>query len=185
MIRPQDRAKTCRRMEDSLFCHKVAEQTDGGVFLSDKTYIKKMGHRFLFEEGVWLAAGFFRNGDGSTMHLSGRTEISHRENIWINRGFMEIEGDTPIRIENTCEIIPFERGSDATTWRSEDPGLGTLVGTYAVVGDSILSAFRTEDGSFYGTEYIKNVDPDTYANRGVLLHHGRIVSSWSATLTRL
>ena len=89
-----------------------------------------------------------------------------------------------MRVENIYEIVPFERGSDSTTWRSINPDLGTLVGTFAVVGDSILSAFRTEDGSFYGTEYLKNVDPDTYANRGVLLHKGKIVSSWSATVTR-
>lgn len=153
--------------------------------MSDKTYIKKMGHRFLFEEAVWIAAGFFRDGDGNTWHLSGRTTIVHHDDRWINTGIMEIEGDTPMRIENIYKIVPFERGSDATTWRSENPDLGTLVGTYAVVGDSILSAFRTEEGSFYGTEYIKNVDPDTYANRGVLLHHGKIVSSWSTTITRL
>lgn len=152
--------------------------------MSDKTYIKKMGHLFLFEEGVWIAAGFFRDGDGNTWHLSGRTEISHRDDCWINSGFIEIEGDTPVRVENIYEIVPFERGSDSTTWRSINPDLGTLVGTFAVVGDSILSAFRTEDGSFYGTEYLKNVDPDTYANRGVLLHKGKIVSSWSATVTR-
>ena len=153
--------------------------------MSDKTYIKKMGHRFLFEEGVWISAGFFRDGEGNTWHLSGRTKIVHHDDRWINSGVMEIEGDSPIRIEAIYEIVPFERGSDATTWRSENPELGTLVGTYAVVGDSILSAFRTKDGSFYGTEYLKNVDPDTYANRGVLLHHGKIVSSWSTTITRL
>ena len=158
---------------------------DGGVVLADKTFIKKMGHRFLFEEGTWIAAGFFRNGDGDTLHLYGRTEIIHKDDRWINHGIMEIEGDVPIRVENVYEIVPFERGSDATTWRSENSDLGTLVGTFAVVGDSILSAFRTLDGSFYGTEYLKNVDPDTYASRGVLLRKGKIVSSWSATITRL
>lgn len=152
--------------------------------MADKTFIKKMGHRFLFEEGAWIAAGFFRDGDGNTWHLSGRAEISHRDDVWINSSLLEIEGDTPVRIENIYEIVPFERGSDATTWRSVNPDLGTLVGTYAVVGDSILSAFRTEDSTFYGTEYFKNVDPDTYASRGVLLRHGKIVSSWSETLTR-
>ena len=152
--------------------------------MSDKTFIKKMGHRFLFEEGVWIAAGFFRDGDGNTMHLTGRTEITHRDDVWINSGIMEIEGDTPLRVENIYRIVPFARGSDSTTWKSENPDLGPLVGTFAVVGDSILSAFRNGDGSLYGTEYLKNVDPDTYANRGVLLKQGKLISSWSATITR-
>jgi hypothetical protein len=152
--------------------------------LSDKTYIKKMGHRFLFEEGIWTSAGFFRDGEGNTTLFSGKNVIFHGADHWTNSGFMEIEGDTPVRIENHYVIEPFARGSDSTTWKSENPDLGTLVGTFAVVGDSILSAFRNLDGSIYGTEYLKNVDPDTYANRGVLLKKGVLISSWSATVTR-
>lgn len=152
--------------------------------MSDKTYIKKMGHRFLFEEGIWTASGFLRDGNGNTMLFSGKTVISHEEDHWINSGFMEIEGEAPVRIENNYLIEPFPRGSDSTTWKSDNSDLGTLVGTFAVVGDSILSAFRNLDGSIYGTEYLKNVDPDTYANRGVLLKKGVLISSWSATVTR-
>ncbi|HBG13966.1 MAG TPA: hypothetical protein DDW96_01370, partial [Synergistaceae bacterium] len=75
--------------------------------------------------------------------------------------------------------------SDSTTWRSENPSLGPLVGSFAVVGDSILSTFRSPDVLYYGTEYLKSVNPDTYANRGVLMARDRIISSWSATLTRI
>ena len=153
--------------------------------MENRTFIRKMGHRFLFQEGTWRASGFYRDGDGNTVQLSGMTTIEHQGDLWINNGFMEIEGDTPVRVQNRYEIVPFERGSDSTTWRSENPSLGPLVGSFAVVGDSILSTFRSPDGLYYGTEYLKSSNPDTYSNRGVLMTRGRIISSWSVTLTRV
>lgn len=152
--------------------------------MDNRIFIRKMGHHFLFQEGSWNASGFYRDGEGNTVQLSGMTTIEHQDDLWVNEGFMEIEGDTPVRIRNRYEIIPFERGSDSTTWRSENPSLGPLAGSFAVVGDSILSAFRSPDGLYYGTEYLKSINPDTYANRGVLMTRGKIISSWSATLTR-
>lgn len=152
--------------------------------MDNRIFIRKMGHHFLFQEGSWNASGFCRDGEGNTVQLSGMTTIEHQGDLWVNEGFMEIEGDTPVRIRNRYEIIPFERGSDSTTWRSENPSLGPLVGSFAVVGDSILSTFRSPDGLYYGTEYLKSINPDTYANRGVLMTRGKIISSWSATLTR-
>lgn len=153
--------------------------------MDNRIFIRKMGHHFLFQEGSWNASGFYRDGEGNTVQLSGMTTIEHQDDLWVNEGFMEIEGDTPVRIRNRYEIIPFERGSDSTTWRSENPSLGPLVGSFAVVGDSILSTFRSPDGLYYGTEYLKSINPDTYANRGVLMTGGKIISSWSTTLTRM
>ncbi len=94
--------------------------------MDNRIFIRKMGHHFLFQEGSWNASGFYRDGEGNTVQLSGMTTIEHQDDLWVNEGFMEIEGDTPVRIRNRYEIIPFERGSDSTTWRSENPPLVPL-----------------------------------------------------------
>ena len=146
--------------------------------------VSKMGHTFLFEEGRWKAEGFFRDAEGLTVTVRGETRISHGENHWIMDGFMEIEGEVPRRIENRYVIEPFN-GRDITSWSSENPALGTLVGTFTVVGDSILSHFTCDDVACTGMEYLRFIDGDVYINRGTLLREGNLVSSWSVTLRRV
>jgi hypothetical protein len=144
--------------------------------------IPKMGHTFLFEEGSWKAEGFFRDAEGRTVTLSGETRVIHEEKHWIMEGFMEIEDEVPRRIENRYVIEPFN-GGDITSWSSENPALGTLGGTFTVVGDSILSHFT--NGACTGMEYLRFIDRDVYINRGTLLREGNLVLSWSATLRRV
>jgi len=146
--------------------------------------VSKMGHTFLFEEGRWKGEGFFRDGEGLTVTVRGETRIIHGENHWMKEGFIEIEGAVPRRIENRYVIEPFN-GRDITSWSSENPVLGTLRGTFTVVGDSILSHFTCDDGACTGMEYVRFIDWDVYINRGTLLRGGNLLSSWSVTLRRV
>ncbi len=147
--------------------------------------IHKMGHSFLFERGTWTAQGFFRDGEGRTVQASGKVEVSHEGDIWINEGYMELETDSPVRLRNRYEIVPFLPGSDTTTWTSSNPALGKLTGKFIIAGDSILSSYVSEDGKYEGTEFLKMIDSRTYANRGALLTSGKLVSIWSVTLNRI
>ncbi len=146
--------------------------------------ISKMGHTFLFEEGRWKAEGFFRDARGHTVLVRGETQVFHSEERWIMEGFMEIEGEVPRRIENRYIVEPFE-DRDITFWSSENPDLGRLRGKFTVVGDSILSCFKDEDGGYSGMEYLRFVDGNTYINRGTLLKDEELLSSWSVTLGRV
>ena len=81
------------------------------------------------------------------------------------------------------------RGSSEIThasdrWRSENPALGTLEGTFVAVDDVILSSYASEDGRFEGAETVRRIEPGRYANRGVLLDRGKPVSRWSMELVR-
>ncbi len=146
--------------------------------------VSKMGHTFLFEEGRWKAEGFFRDARGHTVLVRGETRIFHSGDRWIMEGFMEIEDEVPRRIENRYVVEPFD-GRDITPWMSENPALGTLRGTFTVVGDSILSCYGDVSGEYGGMEYLRFIDWDSYINRGALLKEGELVSSWSVTLRRV
>lgn len=119
------------------------------------------------------------------MQASGKVEVSHEGDIWINEGYMELETDSPVRLRNRYEIVPFLPGSDTTTWTSSNPALGKLTGKFIIAGDSILSSYVSEDGKYEGTEFLKMIDSRTYANRGALLTSGKLVSIWSVTLNRI
>ncbi|MGC9373175.1 MAG: hypothetical protein ACP5DY_07615 [Thermovirgaceae bacterium] len=146
--------------------------------------VSKMGHTFLFEEGRWKAEGFFRDARGHTVLATAETCILHSWDRWVMEGFIEIEGEVPRRIENRYLVEPFD-GRDITSWTSENPALGTLRGTFTIVGDSILSCYSDASGEYGGMEYLRFIDGDSYINRGALLKEGELVSSWSVTLRRV
>lgn len=147
--------------------------------------IEIVGHTFLFQPGEWKAEGTFVSRRGRPSPAFGRTMIVHRDTAWVSEGFMLIrsdEGEDEIR--NSYWIRPFTESEGFTTWRSENPALGSLEGSFSVVGDTILSIYRSEDGSVTGTESLRRVRRDRYQVRGALV--GRIgrLSSWAVTLTR-
>lgn len=142
-------------------------------------------HTFLFEEGTWHARGRFMDGEGNEFRAEGQAVITHGDDRWRNDGVMRVLGDDGPRFENLYEVEPFQDGSDITAWTSRNPDLGTLEGHFVVVGDSILSLYRSSDGSHRGTEIMRRLDDDYYAARGALLtSDGEKVSSWAVELLR-
>lgn len=145
-----------------------------------------MEHTFLFEEGGWEAEGTYLPAEGPPIPARGRTEIIHGDDVWINDGRLVIgEGEARREIRSTYRIRPFPAGARSTSWVSENPALGELRGTFAVVGDTILSVYRAADGAALGSESLRRVDADIYENRGVLRVEDGGVSTWAVRLTRV
>jgi len=55
---------------------------------------------------------------------------------------------------------------------------------WMLVGSSILSLYRSEQGGYLGTEHLHQMTPDQYVADGVILMDDRRLSSWRVTLTR-
>jgi hypothetical protein len=115
----------------------------------------------------------------------GETAIEHGDKVWSLNGFMELKRDEPVRFYNNYTIQPILPGRDHTAWTSVNPSLGTLVGRFMIVGDIILSRYRSEDGKYSGTESLRMVDPKTYENRGFAFQESNKLSSWQVTLERI
>ena len=142
-----------------------------------------MKHTFLFEEKRWSARGTFFTDNGEAFPLKGETVVTHDHGKWINEGTMTVECDEARAFSNRYEITPFKEGLDNTTWVSRNPDMGTLMGCFVLVHDTILSSYQSADGIYRGIEYLKKIDDVTYENRGVALKNGIKISSWATTLT--
>ena len=143
-----------------------------------------MKHTFLLTQGRWHASGVYTDENGTTNPAEAEVTITHFDDLWVNEGTMEVSGDPPSVVKNRYEIIPLVKGSLTTTWKSTNPAIGVLYGIFSIVGDSILSAYCSDDGSYSGMEFLRQVSQDAYENRGILLHEGLRVSSWELGLTR-
>ncbi len=77
-------------------------------------------------------------------------------------------------------------GPDGTSmkWRFEDATFGTLLGRFAVIGESILSVYACESTGYHGAEHLGQIDADTYRTAGVLLLKDQIIYSWRMMLQR-
>jgi hypothetical protein len=139
-------------------------------------------HTFLFYPGTWIATGTYSDNQGKPVESQGKITIIHHDEVWLHDGSMKVYGENPVEFANHYEVVPFGGDGLTTTWCSRNPSLGTLYGVYAVVGDSILSAFSSEDGVSTGMEYLRQIETNQYDNRGVLFHEGLMLSSWAMEL---
>ena len=142
-----------------------------------------MKHTLFFHEGTWEARGLYTDAAGEVMPLQGKSEITHVDGIWVNESYMDVE-DQESRISNRYEITPFAEGRDYTSWKSVNPAIGDLSGMFMLVGDSILSTFSSENGEYFGFEYLQKVDDTTYRNRGFAFFNNQKLSSWEVELKR-
>jgi hypothetical protein len=97
---------------------------------------------------------------------------------------MRIRTDPPVEIRNVYVIDPFEGNRELSRWTSQNPALGVLLGRFVLVGDSILSVYRSEAGEWAGMEYLKQDGEPLYRNRGALMRGDAKVSSWVVRLER-
>ena len=144
-----------------------------------------MKHTFLFMEGTWIAQGHYFDDADRALPLEGMTRVTHTDKLWLNEGEMEIKaGDKPIKIYNRYEIVPFKEGSYVTTWESLNPDLGTLLGRFLVVDDTIISTCCSKTGEYIGAEFHLKVSDVHYKNRGVFFKKSDKLSSWSIDMQR-
>jgi hypothetical protein len=143
-----------------------------------------MHHTFLYEPGLWTMSGMFWSADGAGMAVEGSTEISHGQHCWMLAGRMRVLASPPAEFVNIYTIEIPGRDALASKWRSENSSLGKLHGVFTLVGSSILSLYRSEQGGYMGTEHLHQMTPDQYVADGVILMDDRRLSSWRVTLTR-
>ncbi len=144
-----------------------------------------MKHTFLFEEGVWRAEGTYIDGTNTALGAEGTITVTHTEEAWINEGCLRLLLARPVEFRNRYEIVPFEVGKDYTSWKSQNPMIGTLVGKIVVVDDSLISVYESQDGVYAGSEYLLQVSETVYRNRGFAFKHDARISSWTVQLTKI
>lgn len=88
----------------------------------------------------------------------------------------------PVEIRSNYEIAPF--AGDVTAWQSDDAKLGTLIGQFAVVEDTIISLYSATSGEYFGSESWTQISGSEYRGRGVLYGVGGKIYSWSVRLER-
>lgn len=143
-----------------------------------------MDHTFLFQEGLWLAEGIYYDEESRPLPFSGFAEITHSGNVWLNRSRMEIRAGRDVVIENNYRIKPFPENGDMTTWESENPAIGLLLGRFYTVGDSIISTCTSQRGIYCGVEFLMQKSETNYKNRGVFSEGTRRLSSWIVELKK-
>ena len=121
---------------------------------------------------------------GNRIEVVGESAMMHDANVWRLTGVMRLKSDPPQEIRNAYEIVPFNQGSDTTSWESVNPALGKLIGQFTLFEGVILSLYHSTDGKFSGTEYLRKIDDLHYENKGALYQDKKKLSSWEVTLTR-
>ncbi len=128
-------------------------------------------HSYLLQPASWEASGVFVDQTGRETPVAGEARIVHTPEVWILTANLG-------EIENRYEIKPMKAGSLSTAWRSFNPALGELLGHFAFVDDAIISTFFSNNGEYTGSEFLLQISPTEYQNRGVLYRAGEFVSSW-------
>jgi hypothetical protein len=142
-------------------------------------------HTYLFKAGLWHAEGEYFDEGGRVHPVEGESRITHRNALWYNESEMKIFGTQDIAFSNYYEIVPFHDGRDVTLWTSANDALGKLSGQFVLVGDAILSFFRSEDSAYTGTEYLLRTSDIAYRNWGTLFSGRDKLSSWMMRLNRV
>lgn len=141
-----------------------------------------MSHIYLTSEGTWTAKGNYYDETKNMIPTQGKTFIKHSHDYWILDGYMELLLDTPIRFDNRYEITPFK--NDFTNWKSFNPALGPLLGKFALIEDTIISTYTSENGIYSKVESMIKVSETQYLCKGFAFKNNSKLSSWAVTLTK-
>ncbi|MCG9969453.1 hypothetical protein L9W92_15685 [Pelotomaculum terephthalicicum JT] len=141
-----------------------------------------MKHTYLFSEGIWIAKGIYYDENGNPLNVEGQSQITHLKDLWLNISCLTLSGENPVELRNDYEIVPFVK--DFTAWKALNPELGTLLGRFVVIDDSIISLFSTEKGDLFGSEFLTQICASEYIGKGVLYNAAGKISSWSIHLAR-
>lgn len=142
-------------------------------------------HTFLFKQGLWILDGEYYDRYRNAYSAAGQSETIHRKEIWIEDRIVKVFFEEPMAIATRYEIEPFEPGKTFTNWKAGNRILGNLKGDLFIMGDTIRSQFRSEDGRYSGCERLQMVDDGIYRSRRVLLDGDRMRSSWVMEFRRM
>jgi hypothetical protein len=141
-----------------------------------------MKHTLLFTENTWAAKGTYFDQKNNPLEVTGESTVTHLKKAWFLDSVLILPGEKPVELKNDYEIAPFEK--DVASWKSANSPYGTLMGSFAIVDDSIISLFSSQKGDFFGTEFFTMISGSEYAWKGVLYSPAGKISSWSVRLTR-
>lgn len=136
------------------------------------------GHTFLFREGIWRAAGEYRDGAGVATAVEGETRVRHEPACWLSESVMRVKSNPPQEHRNRTEIAPFSTGAQSTHWSGENPAIGSLNGRFVLAGDAILSFYASATGRYRGFECLQQKDAKRYSVHGAMLDQDKVVSTW-------
>lgn len=137
-----------------------------------------MAHTFLFREGVWRAAGEYRDGAGVATAVDGETRVRHEPGRWLSESVMRVRSNPPQEHRNRTEVVPFSAGAQSTHWSGENPSIGSLNGRFVVAGDAILSFYASATQRYRGFECLQQKDARHYAVHGAMLDQDKVISTW-------
>lgn len=145
-----------------------------------------MNHTFMCREGLWTGKGFYIDDDGHSIPCESEIRTTHRAGKWLHKSTMKLSlEDTVVEIQNIYEIAPFKADTEYTTWESKTADIGTLLGQFVIVHDSIFSLCTSKDSVFQGSEIFFKKSDTSYKNRGILARRRKKVSSWTMELTKI
>ena len=142
-------------------------------------------HTYLFKPGLWRADGEYFDAAGNAYPVEGESRVTHAHALWINESLMRIVGNEGASFRNEYRITPFSEKRDFTGWNADHDVLGKLTGRLTLVGDAILSLYRSEDSEYAGTESWLRISGILYRNWGTLFHGGDKLSSWMVRMNRV
>src|SRR5438067_10178171 len=134
-------------------------------------------HTFLFEPGVWTWTGTLWRADGEPLEAVGRTEIAHRPECWLLSGTLKVLGSPPTEFVHAYWIEPPGPEGASMKWSFENATFGTLKGTFAVIGESILSEYGCQPSGYHGPEHLGQIGADQLPAAGLLLRQHHIIDS--------
>ncbi len=143
-----------------------------------------MEHTYFFQTAVWTAGGAYYDAEGRSFPLTGEVQVRRTASEWTLTGTLTVQSDPPVRFSNSYRIAHTET-PDTLCWESYNPALGTLRGTFEIVGPCIVSMYRSAEGGYSGTETLRQLDGQTYENVGVSFRNGRRISSWTARICKI
>src|SRR5436189_1527965 len=117
-------------------------------------------HTFLFEPGVWTSTGTLWRADGEPLEAVGRTEIAHRPECWLLSGTLKVLGSPPTEFVHAYCIEPPGPKGASMKWSFENANLGTPKGTFAGIGESILSVYGCQTSGSPGPAHRRQVGGD-------------------------
>lgn len=154
--------------EDCYYC-----QAEGGDLI--------VKHTYLFRPGRWRAEGTYYDEADRALPLTGWSEVLRTQQQWTLDGALEVQLPTPLRFTNRYQLRE-TNFPQTLAWESYNPALGTLTGTFEVVGPNLLSQYRSSDGVYSGFEILTFQADGSYQNTGLSLKSGRRMSAWTALL---
>ena len=154
--------------EDCYYC-----QAEGGDLI--------VKHTYLFRPGRWRAEGTYYDEADRALPLTGGSEVLRTQQQWTLDGALEVQLPTPLRFTNRYQLRE-TNFPQTLAWESYNPALGTLTGTFEVVGPNLLSQYRSSDGVYSGFEILTLQADGSYQSTGLSLKSGRRMSAWTALL---